>query len=194
LYGSTPLEDLIGYNQIVRGMTEWTATGQTATLDQTSIMEGIGGLKTKINANLVSTGPDVFDTSFGLVNVRQACIQGVNPVQAALGAAENFTNGGTNGLVGMKVLPSGVTGNSSTFYVTRRYVWQPAFGLFLQDRLIPIKFMASQLAFEFTFETAAGCIFVAQAGSGDAPTYQVSNVNLLPEILQFDASYGILYS
>jgi len=29
LYGSTPLEDIMGYNCVVRALTEWTATGKS---------------------------------------------------------------------------------------------------------------------------------------------------------------------
>ena len=28
MYGSTPIEDIINYNQIARNLTEWTATGK----------------------------------------------------------------------------------------------------------------------------------------------------------------------
>lgn len=51
--------------------------------------------------------------------------------------------------------------------------------------------MASQLAIEITLENAASCM-IAKAGgaTGAAPTYFVTNANLIPEILEFDASYG----
>jgi len=48
--------------------------------------------------------------------------------------------------------------------------------------------MASQLAIEITLENAAACM-IAKAGSatGAPPTYYLTNVNLIPEILEFDA-------
>jgi hypothetical protein len=51
--------------------------------------------------------------------------------------------------------------------------------------------MASQLALELTLEQAANCIYgkITDTVTG-TPTYSVANVNLIPEILQFDASYG----
>jgi hypothetical protein len=53
--------------------------------------------------------------------------------------------------------------------------------------------MASQLAIELTLEQAANCIYVAATDTvTGVPTYSVANVNLIPEILQFDASYGNL--
>jgi hypothetical protein len=50
LYGSTPIEDIINYNVIVRNLTEWTATDQNNTMDGTSISEGIGGFVKSNNA------------------------------------------------------------------------------------------------------------------------------------------------
>lgn len=53
--------------------------------------------------------------------------------------------------------------------------------------------MASQLAIEITLEQAQNCIFVAANGSLNSdftPTYWVTEVNLIPEVLEFDGSYG----
>jgi hypothetical protein len=53
--------------------------------------------------------------------------------------------------------------------------------------------MASQLAIEITLETTAGCIVSFSSGGPGTPVapgdYSVTNVNLIPEILEFDASY-----
>lgn len=201
LYGATPLEDIINYNHIVRALTEWTATNQQGTLDQTSVAEGIGGyVIDKSGAN---------DYFFGNCNTRQKYIQGVEGAPTAASVPAHFSGGGSFGNVGNTDTPAGVTGNGTQGY-TRRYQVNLALGLFTQDKLIPVKFMASQLAIEITLEQATGCIF---APSGDStatspvsaltipyigspkltlnPTYGVGNVNLIPEILQFDASYGI---
>lgn len=55
--------------------------------------------------------------------------------------------------------------------------------------------MASQLAIELTLENAAACIFASagSSGAGTAPTYAMGNVNLIPEILEFDASYDSMF-
>jgi hypothetical protein len=52
--------------------------------------------------------------------------------------------------------------------------------------------MASQLGLEFTLATAASCMFV-QKGSGTASDwgYRISNIAMLPEVLQFDSSYDV---
>lgn len=54
--------------------------------------------------------------------------------------------------------------------------------------------MASQLAIEITLENPSSCM-IAKAGTatGTTPTYGVSNVNLIPEILEFDASYDAMF-
>jgi len=80
--------------------------------------------------------------------------------------------------------------------VTRRYQVQFALGLFTQDKLIPTKFMASQLAIEITLEQVNNCVFASSATPANwtsfqqqALTYAVGNINLIPEILEFDSSY-----
>jgi hypothetical protein len=88
----------------------------------------------------------------------------------------------------------------------RRYQIQLALGLFNQEKLIPTKFMASQLAIEITLENAAACMYyqpstiwgtqptgVTNFSLGtpavSPPSYTVRNVNIIPEILEFDSSY-----
>ncbi len=194
LYGSTPLEDIISYNHIVRALTEWTTTN-AATLDQTSINEGIGGAVLDISS--VNNPP-----IFGLVNARQKYIQGITTGGSlAAPSPTNFIAGKLSS-VGTNNVPSGVTGNfGDQTSCTRRYQVQLNLGLLNQDKLIPTKWMASQLAIEITLEQAAGCIFaptqnvnpvgtIYQTGITGNPTYGVGNINLIPEILQFDSSYG----
>jgi hypothetical protein len=194
LYGSTPIEDITNYNVIVRCLTEWTTGNPTGTIDQSSINEGIGG---------AAIGNDTSGFG-GLVNVRQAYIQGCSfafpdPASGASGDADDISRGGPfsdgrgNGFVPHTNTPgiSGVTAPTDSELVTRRYQVQLMLGLLQQQKLIPTKYMASQLAIELTLEQATACIMAA---GGDtfltfAPTYWVGNVNLIPEILEFDPSY-----
>ena len=90
-----------------------------------------------------------------------------------------------------------ISGNSSR----RRYQVQLMLGMLTQTKLIPLKWMAAQLAIEITLEQAASCLMgmpnvnttaPGAAGTG-TPTYQVSNISLLPEILEFDASYDAVF-
>lgn len=199
LYGSTPIEDIINYNVIVRALTEWTGTTQIGTLDQTSISDGIGGVVWGVEGFGGSPAPRQ-----GLVNIRQAYIQGI----------DSSTNTQANSTGSPPVAPTTPTdvqqaialfqrGNGAGFVPNqidsvksvRRYQVNLALGLFTQEKLIPTKFMASQLAIELTLEQDAACIFTMKnAGTtGTEPTYRVNNVNLIPEILEFDASYDAMF-
>lgn len=187
LYGATPLEDMINYNVIVRCLTEWTSGNPHMCMDQSTINEGIGGVT--IGGNLGAAGIQ------GLVNVRQRHIQGT---QGAFNGTPGFFAGGLGcGSVPQSTtIPSGYTVPAGSIATTRRYQVNFALGVFTQDKLIPTKFMASQLAIEITLEQPAYCIFASGVGSAHtayAPTYLVSEVNLIPEVLEFDASYDQMF-
>ena len=214
LYGSTPLEDIINYNVIVRGLTEWTSTDQNCSMDQTTISEGIGGVIVGTNGSgglgnfgqqaATGSGPSLPTTSSitlaasTLVHVRQNYIQGLdltpnnvtgNPNAAGAGNVPNAANV--------------ANGSSSTAACSRRYTIALAAGLTTQGKLIPLKFMAAQFAFEFTFAAEASCMFVqnpgitgtgtVSAGTGANPTYVVTDFVMIPEILEFDASYDAMF-
>jgi hypothetical protein len=185
LYGATPLEDMINYNVIVRSLTEWTATNQHLSMDQTSIAEGIGGC-------VIATDSS-FPPIFGVVNTKNKYIQGLSTVTAT---GVNFTSGASLGSVPQTGDPFQSSSNANgTVGVTRRYQINFALGLFTQDKLIPTKFMASQLAIEISLEQPAACIYapLVTGSTTAAPTYAVGNVNLIPEILEFDASYDSMF-
>jgi len=208
LYGANPLEDIINYNVIVRNLTEWTAGNPSFCIDQGTITDGIGN-------NTIGIGgrKDALSAQFGydVLNTRANLIQGC-AFAAGAAAVDDVFNGHGRGVVGVtgvlpvSVLPNpdlatseaGILAAVKTITVTRRYQVQLALGLMTQEKLIPTKYMASQLAIELTLETPANCI-VAQMGSAytagwqQAITYAVHNVNLIPEILEFDASYDTAF-
>lgn len=156
-------------------------------MDQSTICEGVGG---------VTWGADG-DGKPGLVNVRQKYIQGTCFNELLIGTATAITAGR-----GYGASPNYEQGNGTgtlTNSTLRRYQIQLATGLFTQEKLIPTKFMASQLAIEITLEQARQCIFqnVDTRGpehSGFEPTYFVTDINLIPEVLEFDGSYGKFFS
>jgi hypothetical protein len=168
LYGATPLEDMINYNQIVRNLTEWTSSSNTV-FDQTSVTEGVG-------RNCITCFSGLTGQS---VNARIAYVQSVNNPTVSTST----------------VVPTvGPTANSSV----RRYQVQLALGTLTQGKLLPAKFMASQLAIEITLEQPVGCIIGLSDynGGGTAtttPTFTVTNLNLIPEILEFDSSYDAMF-
>jgi hypothetical protein len=183
LYGSTPIEDIVNYNQIVRCLTEWSSSNP-AVPDQSSVSEGIGGVVFGSVGAVVSTlGSSTQLLPQGLVNVRQNHIHGIDTITGGtpdtdlqLGAGAGFVPNEVNGVT------------------TRRYQISFALGMFTQEKLIPTKFMASQLAIEITLENASACIFYkSQTTPSILPSYAVKNVNLIPEILEFDASYDAMF-
>lgn len=209
LYGATPIEDIIGYNQIVRSITEWTGASTENTMCQTSINEGIGGYVMGRSGAIGTDNADLINAVTrqanipGLVPVRQAYIQGVSTSSTANTAASAISPTG----MGFGVVPNGTTAiavpipvaptNNDCITTTdpvRRYQVQFALGLFNQPKLIPTKFMASQLAIEITLANPSECIYTGiNAATLNTPTYSISNVNLIPEILEFDASYDEMF-
>jgi hypothetical protein len=184
LYGATPLEDIINYNVVVRALTEWSSTNQNGTMDQTSIAEGIGGVTVGFSRGATPQA--------GLVNVRQNFIQGYDATLNT-GSDAPFKLSSGIGLVPNLVLATGLTPSGSV-YSTRRYQINFALGLFTQDKLIPTKFMASQLAIEITLaDSAVPILAFAGTATGASPTYGITQVNLIPEVLEFDAKYDEMF-
>lgn len=211
MYGSTPLEQIIGYNQLVRSLTEWTTNG---TMDQASCADGIAEATTR----LTGTSNDGFGFSSlfrgvrtGPVNGRQLT-QGISQQSlpdtvAGLASQNNPELAGK----GFGTIPTGQiygddrnpSGGSIT--VVRRYAVQLNLGLFQQGKLLPIKYMASQLAIEIQPAPATDCILwhkgyaftanetVTEAFGSTAPSYVIKNMVLLPEILEFDSTYDATF-
>jgi len=188
LYGATPLEDIPYYNVIVRALTEWTGTNQQNTFDQTSINEGIGGVAQGVTGRKTAATDPATEMAPTLVNVRQTYIQGYdmcfNTASPGHGVVPNATLPNTT-VTGLGTNHPLYNGNNPQ----RRYQIQFALGLFSQEKLIPTKFMASQLSIELTLANVAECMYVGGDRPSSTVNYTVKNVNLIPEILEFDASY-----
>jgi hypothetical protein len=186
LYGSTPIEDIVNYNVVVRMLTEWSASN-SGLVDQTSVTDGIGGTvfgSAPYSNGVIGTAAQ--SQTQGLLNVRQAHIQGIDNINGAASGGTSLIGG-----PGVGVIPNIADSTSNS---TRRYQISFALGMFTQEKLIPTKFMASQLAIELTLETPSACIIHKFAGTASTtPSYIVRNVNLIPEILEFDASYDSMF-
>ncbi len=89
------------------------------------------------------------------------------------------TAGNTTGAVGVTLNP-------------RRYQINLGAGLFTQDKLIPLKWMASQLAVELYLESPVSCI-IADTYSTSLPDYELDQVNFVAEMLEFDSSYDAAF-
>lgn len=191
-------------------MTEWTGSNTDHSLTQESINEGIGNIVQGRSGTISATVADISTPSStqsnmpGLCNVRQAYIHGIS-TQLQVGAVltqpvqiESTSGWGVvpNGNPQNPIVIAAAQGNAARITSTnprKRYQVRLALGLFNQPKLIPTKFMASQLSIEITLENPSACMYTpAFQTTGPLPTYRISNVNLIPEILEFDATYGKL--
>jgi hypothetical protein len=138
-----------------------------------------------------------------LYNVRQTLIHGIslqNPLSTtpaiSFPSSQGFGVVPNGNVVTNPITIAPLAGNLDMIRSTnprKRYQIQFALGLFNQPKLIPTKFMASQLSIEITLANPSECMYVVTSGTTLQPTYQVSNVNLIPEILEFDASYDEMF-
>lgn len=284
LYGSSPQEDLLQYNVLVRALTEWTTTNHHGAFDQTAITDGIGGVSLDSvlsTSTIAAVAPSIFSgtgsvatatvtsgttaypvgtyvnivgssgnavgtyngiqlvtggsgsvitfastatgnastfgtiqgvsNAYGISNTRQDIIQGCSNTFVAATNAVNTSFGNTNGAgfgtvpnnTVASTLPGGISPPSAAInqatgagvYCVRRYMVNLALGIMTQDKLIPTKYMASQLAIEITLEQANACIYqpVGFALTTVSPTYAIGNVNLIPEIIEFDDTYDTMF-
>ena len=149
------MEDIINYNVIVRNLTEWTAGNPSLSMDQGTITDGIGNNTISLSNN----------SAFGFLNTRANFIQGCTYARDTTPTKADVSEG--KGAVGVpNAAPAGVLATPSvpnsdgastpvitqipTITVTRRYQVQLALGLMTQEKLIPTKYMASQLAIELS--------------------------------------------
>jgi hypothetical protein len=94
-----------------------------------------------------------------------------------------------------QIFPNTTTVDGLATSVYRYQIHLP-FGLFTQGKLIPAKWMASQLQIELTLAPYEESIFSVKAyptsgsnlGTG-GPSFELRNVVLIPEILEYDTSY-----
>lgn len=183
LYGSTVIEDIQDYNVMVRMLNE--ATAIKGGPDQLAITEGIGTLK-----DFSDTAGDTF--AFYKANVRGHEIQANNfaVVADTFDIAEPGTSGGTTAFSTTKVSeakPQAIQGSGNT----RRYMVQLALGLFQQKKLIPLKWMASQLQVRIELAPNANCMS-ATKWTGDE-SYTISNMAYLCQLMEFDSSYDAAF-
>lgn len=181
LYGSLVLEDIRDYNVLVRMLTEGSTNQANLTFDQSSSLEGIGG-------------ESIFPTSatggasgvIGLQNTRLNAIQSSNPITVN----NQITGGsGSQGLITDWTDVGGGAGSLVAGNSIRRYAVQLASGLFQQSKLLPLKWMASQVAIEIELADYADCVCAEQPYVPASDSYTLQNLFMVLELLEFDQSY-----
>lgn len=161
MYGSLVLEDIREYHVLVRMITEAVNQNINGVTSQCSIGEGVGGIRTY-------TG---FTTAqfMGDGNVR------VNEIQVAQPLAVDATS----------YAPTAIANG------TRRYCVQLGLGLLQQMKLLPLKWMASQLAIEIELAPVSECISGIATDAG--VSYSLNNMTLQLELLEFDGAYDAAF-
>jgi hypothetical protein len=161
----------VGQNTFGSGVG-YSATGDLTTY-LNNVVPWVAGGTIAAAAQFNAFTGQLVSSGGSLLSVRQKYIQGVDNTEG--------TYAGNN---------IGTIPNSEC---KRRYQVKLAFGLFQQEKLIPLKWMASQLTLELTLAPAASCIFQRWGAAGSPASYTVTNVNYIPEILEFDASYDAMF-
>lgn len=170
VYGSLVLEDIADYNVIVRMMTEAAGTNTINQMDHSAVSEGIGGSMLTPSALTAST--------MCYNNTRAEFIQCSDPLNSD-------TNGrDKRGLVSFN-------GQALNY---RRYQVQLALGLFQQNKLLPLKWMASQLSLELELASfGEACCAETTAEDAMDTYYQLDNIAFLAHINEFDGSYDAAF-
>lgn len=79
---------------------------------------------------------------------------------------------------------------------THRYAIQPFSGLLSCKKLIPLKWMAAQFVMEITLADAADCLIASSCvpmASASSLFYEVTNVNYLAELMDFDSTFDTAF-
>lgn len=135
-----------------------------------------------------------------------------NSITSGIGYTENMFGTGTacvrllnhglvkTGATAGTAYPNTIGTTATNTVATRRYQITVPLGMFVQEKLIPTMWMASQLNVEIVLAPAVECIMTnvgydlaAATPVSGTPSYQLKNVVLLPEVLMFDASYDKLF-
>ncbi len=77
----------------------------------------------------------------------------------------------------------------------RTYCLNLLSGLLTSKKLLPLKYMAAQLAIEITLSDAADCLLKPDIGVGFAvaPSYEIDNINFIAELSEFDSTYDMAF-
>lgn len=215
VYGSLPLEDIRDYNVIVRKLTEGAGTNTTGIIDQTAISEGIGGsvvTPAACSTEHLTRGEkksEVLIPANVAINSRLLHIQ-----SSAFHYPTMFPDNNPNGINSQPGYKAGnlMAYNADSVAIladathaestprSRRYQVQLALGVFQQNKLLPLKWMASQLTLELELCPLVEC-FAHMMYDNTSPVsintsntgYTLTNIAYLAELLEFDGSYDAAF-
>jgi hypothetical protein len=184
LYGSLVLEDIQEYKTLVRMFFE-AAVDPGMAAGSGAILEGLQGAYPSdavATSDIVEALQHAFAQPDGSYNSeRYLNAGGPSPsnVQSILQCAPALSS------IGAVVSLGSAANYPNTGRTT--YCLNLLSGIFTQKKLIPLKWMAAQLAIEITLASEADCLLTNSASN--SITYELSNVNFLAEMLEFDSAY-----
>jgi len=218
LYGSLVLEDIQEYKTLTRMFTEMgvekayqASTGGILDGHSESAMRNVGSpftvpigvagnITTPTTSLSVTQDESTMMTNALVDNLQTQQIQVGGPIgwgkfvrtqtssttiaapPAISGASPVFTDIGSDGTVST----TAVTNNN----VTRTFTIQLLTGLTTLKKLLPLKWMASQLVIELTI---APVNEIYMSNLYTQPTITLQNMNMVTELLEFDSSYDLAF-
>jgi hypothetical protein len=186
MYGSMVLEDISEYGTLMRMLTECTGTNQNLGSDQTSVNEGKGGLSTvydSLQEKVTFINSRIYNTQYN--NTTPST--NLTKVERSSDATLAVTGGATATLPAENVIVKTVGIKNGT----RTYNVKLGLGLFLQNKLLPLKWMASQLSLILTLAPSVD-VLCGVAAHADAK-YTLTRVNYIAQLLDFDGSYDAAF-
>lgn len=220
MYGSLVIEDIQEYKTLVRMISE-IAVPKDYMNSSGSVMDGFsasrfndisldtdlvdgGGLKTyQLNGN--NTLANAYSNIIAdATDATAAKLTGVQAYASVLGSYfESSDAVGQNLVGGQLTTGNGTTtgctftdgGNVSSNQYTKTFALNLLSGLLTCKKLIPLKWMASQLTVELTLADASQVFITDMAAFGNPvkPLFTIDNVNFLAEMLEFDSTYDLAF-
>jgi hypothetical protein len=194
LYGSLVLEDIQEYKTLARMFTEMgveksyqQSTGSILDGHAESAMRNIGNPFGTIAPNDSTTETDANLMSNAIVDNQLVMLDQVGGQCRALGTTASTAyypefSWATD--------TAPVTGNTATD-VVRTFNIQLLTGLTSLKKLLPLKWMASQLVIELTIAPVAEAYITNIVNP--LPTVTLQNMNMVTELLEFDSSYDLAF-
>lgn len=171
LYGSMVIEDIQDVDCLCRMLTD-VGVGQDYLRSTGSIVE-----------NLAAS--DVYEPESRL----DFPTSQVDPI----GSGDNPVRFAANKLVDIaetKVIPGSI---SNTNEKRRRFCISPLLGLLCQKKLLPLKWMASQLTIELTVNDPNNCIIWGSGYNSTPPEFRIEEISYVAQLLEFDSSYDTAF-
>ena len=188
MYGSLVLEDIYEYKTLLRILFE-AGVGCDYSGTHGNITDGMfSGVFQDLDSTSVYT-ETVQEDSGG--NTIALAFKNPNPSILSGDQASVLQCAPPVGSAGVAVALT-TTPGSSTYYKGRTTLTLNLLsGVLTQKKLIPLKWMAAQLALEITLSAEADCLVSGVASTTTA--YKLFNVNFIAEMLEFDSAYDTAF-